>query len=167
MVLQWPHVGISGATSFCVRLCVTVASLQPPCTRRLINNLKFPTWMRMHIAVFFSFHNVDLSRVQHCLHPQAPGPGGVQEGCSPERHVQSRARKDLWHKLPPKKQKRQCFLMQSWEIIPQKTEWGSEYGGGTKHSWIIGFVLCGCSTWPHNSPSLKKTVGKEKNRAHN
>lgn len=42
----------------------------------------------------------------------------------PQQHVQNRAKKDLEQKTP--KNKCLCFLKQSWEIIPQKTENKSE-----------------------------------------
>lgn len=159
MVLHWSHMLEFMVQHFSVWGCVSPWVLSGYSPRHVPEGWLI-TSNSLHececTLQFFSFHHVDSSRVRRCLGPQAAGPGWVQEGCSPEPYVQSRARKDLWHKLPPKKQKRQCFLKQSWEIIPQKTEWGSEYGGGTKHSWIIGFVLCSCSTWPHNSPSLKK-----------
>lgn len=71
-------------------------------------------------------------------------------------YVQNRAKKDLEQKTDTKN-KCLCFLKRR-EPIPQKTEWGTESERETTGSWVIGFVLCGFSTWPPSPylPFIKK-----------
>lgn len=66
--------------------------------------------------------------------------------------MQNRARKDLEHKQPAKTNV--CAFWSGAEKLfhKRRNERDGEFERGTNPSWIIGFVLCDCSTWP---PSLQ------------